>query len=188
MRKLVIFLAFFVLLSCSARKYSKEKNIGDSNQSSIIKGNLNKGKSDLKSDSAKMDFGIKIPATAADKTNLIIHLTFKNKSDKTMRLLDMFDPVEIFFGLRIYTKEGKSFVPFLGGFIDFPYGTKLNYIDIKPNRSFVKELNLSNILKANKIELEQTKYNLEMSYFNYKGEDCIKGRFKSNAIELNITK
>lgn len=156
--------------------------------SSKIRSSITGVKYDLKKDSANMDFIIQAPTAKFNRNNVIVNLAFNNKADKTIRLLNIFDPVEVFFSLRIYTKGGKLFVPLLGGFIDFPYGTKMPYIQIKPNQSFVKELNISAILKAHDIELEALKYDLEMSYFNYRGDDCIKGRFKSNTIELDIVK
>jgi len=152
----------------------------------VLDSRLNAVKHDLKKDSASMSFEIQTQTAKSSRNNVTVNLIFKNQSDKTVRLLDLFDPAEVFFGLRITVIGGKSFAPLLGGFIDFPHGMKLQYIEIKPNRSFVKELNISAILKAQNIVLERSRYKLEMSYFNYRGEDCIKGRFKSNAIELAI--
>jgi hypothetical protein len=149
--------------------------------------NLYSIKTGSTTDTPEMDFIIKCSNGKKMKNdNIIINMDFKNTSDKQARLLNVFDPLPVFFSINLLAQNGEEISPPGGGKISLD-ADSVNYIDLPPQASYDTVLNVSEALKKYDIILPAGTYKLNMSYHNQYGEDCFTGWFDSNQIEIDVT-
>ena len=117
-----------------------------------------------------------------NKNDLLIKVEFKNMTCDTLKLLDQFDPIGIFFSVTIIPENGQMIQVLRGGKADFPYNMLSKRIPIAPKKSYLKILDLNKILTNENITLAPGKYMLSMAYHNQYGDNCIQGWFESNKI------
>jgi len=121
-----------------------------------------------------------------NKTGIIIDLKFKNLSDKTLKLLNMFEPAGVFLTINITTQNDRIIQVLRASKADFPFSQSFEYIDIPKGRTYEKRINLGEILKDNSVHLPPGQYKLAMTYHNQYGKSSIKGWFKSNLLDLQV--
>jgi hypothetical protein len=126
-------------------------------------------------------------AVLEKKEHLLLKMEFKNTTKETLRLLKIFEPIPVFFSIEISNQNGEYFNPPGAGKASFTTGA-FEYINIPPNKTFIKELDVHQVLSEYNIMLETGKYKLKASYHNQYGENCIKGWFTSKEIEFVITR
>lgn len=118
--------------------------------------------------------------------NLSFKIYFKNLKSQPVKILDLFDPLPIFFEILITTNDGDNiFLPGAGK-LDFGPGIKFKYIEIPQGKSHVRILNISPFLKEYNKTLSPGKYKIKISYHNQYGSDCIKGWFVGNEVPITI--
>ena len=120
------------------------------------------------------------------RAEIIIDMKFKNLSDKTLKLLNMFEPAGVFLTINITAEDGRIIQVLRASKADFPLSQSFEYIDILKGRTYEKQLNLSSILKDNHIRLSAGKYKLAIAYHNQYGKPSIKGWFNSNLLDLIV--
>lgn len=188
MRNLILFpilIAFFA--SCSSgNQLTKKTSTQLPSIEQSIKSKPHTSRYDFLKDSSKMALVIKTKKVKHINNNIIVELEFKNLSDSTIKLLNMFDPLYAFFFVKFVSKDGQIIQPALGAFIDPPPGVILKYIEIPKGKSYVKMLYLSTLINHDKVILEPKMYSLKIDFINYLGKDCILGQFSSNAIDIEI--
>lgn len=138
------------------------------------------------SDSSKMTFSVKVNEEKKLSSNdITLTLEFKNVSSSSIKILDVFVPMPVFFSIKIVKNDGSVITPPGGGKIAFSKDS-LPLIEILSNRSYIKQFNLGGVLKSYGIVLPEGMYKLNMSYHNQYGKDCIKGWFNSNEISFKV--
>lgn len=119
---------------------------------------------------------------------VIVELKFTNNTKDKVRLLDKFENPLIFITATLKNKKtGTFFYALRGGKAAFHSSEVFNYINISPRKNYKKELNLSSMSKTQGFTFTPGTYTLKMSYMNQYGEDCLRGRYYSNEIDITIT-
>lgn len=124
--------------------------------------------------------------TAININSFKISMQFKNKGTTQKRILNIFDPIPIFFSIDIVNSKGIPIELPGAGKIDFGKSQTYQYLIVNPGDAYILSLDLSPFLKANNVVLEKGKYRLKITYHNQYGENCIKGNLSSNEIEFSI--
>jgi len=118
--------------------------------------------------------------------HLSFKVHFKNLKYEPVKLLDLFDPLPIFFEILITKNDGDNiFLPGAGK-LDFGPGNTFKYIELTQGKSYIKTLNVSQFLKENNKILSPGKYKIKISYHNQYGSNCIKGWFEGNEIPITV--
>lgn len=134
---------------------------------------------------SKMKFEIQSKSGTHTPDEVSVQALFRNDCTDTIRLLNQFDPAPVFFSIQI-SKEDGSVIPLPGaGKIAFDNST-LTYIKIPPGEVFVRELDLSELLKQHEQKFEKGKYSVKIDYHNQYGENCVQGWYNSNQIEIKV--
>lgn len=116
------------------------------------------------------------------KRDAPLKVTFQNVSNKPIRILDMFEPVPVFFSFQVTQADGVPIVNVPGAGNMDPFGS-LNYITLKPNEKFTTTVRLDQVLPE---VFQPGDYKLSVIYKNQYGENCFTGRLTSNPIKLKI--
>jgi hypothetical protein len=107
---------------------------------------------------------------------------FTNVSDHSVRLLDLFDPLPVFFTTTL-APIGDGEIDVAGmGKID-PLDGSFHYVDLASRASFEVELDLAPWIRA---PVAPVPHSLTMRYHNAYGADCFHGPLDSAAITVRI--
>jgi hypothetical protein len=137
--------------------------------------------------SSKMIFKILKPEEAPVKNDHVsIKLQFQNISNEPIKIVDLFDQLNINFSLEI-TFAHKT-TAYLGpGLASFPSFYTFKYFSVSPRKYYETSINVSSILKKEDVILAPGIYEFKMRYINNIGKDCIIGSFESNTIQITVT-
>jgi hypothetical protein len=112
-----------------------------------------------------------------------MRVTFKNTGDSELRILDVFEPIPVFFQFSISKQDGTPITVPGGGKIDPPAGAE-RYIAIAPGGRYTREIDIAGLLP--KSEWVTGDYYLWVTYRNAYGQGCFRGTAESNAITATI--
>jgi hypothetical protein len=113
---------------------------------------------------------------------LSFRVTFSNRSQHSINLLDRFEPLPVFFSFAIVRADGTP-VPVSGaGKID-PGPLGLGCISLRPGETYATDLELAPWLRA---PLPPARYDVAVTYHNQYGEECFTGVVTSNTISVFV--
>jgi hypothetical protein len=132
-------------------------------------------------------FTIKIGRQETELDKIVIDLSFKNITDSTVRILNLFEPIRMFLSANLITEKGE-YIDLIGGGgkIDFGPEIVFTYGSIRSGGVFVKKMKLYEMLEGRNLTLPAGKYKLSMAYHNQYGKNCITGWFDSNTIDVVV--
>ncbi len=116
-----------------------------------------------------------------------IDVVFRNVGDKPVRLLGIFDDLaaqRIIFHLKMTDSKGTPIETLGGGKISLSQDS-IKYFTLGKDETYTVRLNLKDFLLEN-YSLKSGSYDVTVIYFNQYGEDCFKGRLKSNPEKLTV--
>jgi len=125
---------------------------------------------------------LQAPPVADPARRFAVTARFTNTSGHRVRLLDLFDPLPVFF-ITDLAPLGDGEVDVAGmGKIDVAEGS-LHYVDLPSGASFEVELDLAPWIRAPVVPVP---HRLSMRYHNAYGTDCFHGSLDSTAITVSI--
>ena len=112
-----------------------------------------------------------------------MRVTFKNTGSAELRILDVFEPTQVFFQFSVTRPDGTPITIPGGGKIDPPAGVE-QFIAIAPGAAHTREVDMANLLPAG--EWVSGEYIVWVNYRNQYGQGCFRGTAESNAITVTI--
>ena len=113
---------------------------------------------------------------------LSFRVIFANRSQRTINLLDRFEPLPVFFSFAVVRADGTP-VPVSGaGKID-PGPEGFGCIDLRPGETYAADLDLAPWLRA---PLPPARYDVTVTYHNQYGAECFAGTLTSNTVSLDV--
>lgn len=178
MKKLLIFVSVVVVVFTSGFvKYDPANN-------ALL------NRASLSADTAKLLFTVKAVGnnTVINSDSILIVLEFKNISNQSIKLPDIFGSLKEHIYLSVTTDIDREITPIKLAIADYSNISPTKYITIAPKRSYKQTVNLSSILALKKIVLKSGSYQIDGTYINNTGKDCVEGVFDSKLLSLNIIK
>jgi len=130
-----------------------------------------------------------VPGVRYSRDAMPIKVTFSNTSDKSVRILDVFQQREalpVFFRFEIKSANG-TYVPIPGGGkIDLPKNYQ-RYAELAKGQKYRLTVNLSEYIKP-EMRLKKGPYTVTLTYSNQYGDRCFQGQLTSNSIQMNLEK
>jgi len=123
------------------------------------------------------------PAAPEPARRFLVTARFVNTSQRPLRLLDLFEPLPVFFTARLVAPGGGEVDIAGAGKLD-PLQGSLRYAELAPGAILEAALDLAPWLRAS--SLPGGTYRLSLQYHNAYGEDCFKGLVDSAAIEVRV--
>ncbi|HIH11439.1 TPA: hypothetical protein HA241_04575 [Candidatus Woesearchaeota archaeon] len=115
------------------------------------------------------------------KENVSLTVRFNNLG-KEIKILNLFEPIPVFFSFHIKREDGTPIIVPLGGKIDL-INDQINCITLEgPGDQYYADLNLNEILPEG---LDVGTYNVSVEYHNQYG-DCFKGVLVSDIITIKV--
>jgi hypothetical protein len=105
-----------------------------------------------------------------------------NRSDASVRMLDVFEPTPVFFSFAIVRADGTPVIVAGGGKIDFGPG-QLHYRELKKGDVHTVAVDLAAVVHP---RLRPGSYTVSATYHNQYGEECFRGVVSSNSIAIRI--
>jgi hypothetical protein len=141
------------------------------------------GKVDTENNSIKLTLEAIPPVQLAGQSiTLLVH--FKNVTKTPVSLLKVFEPIPVFFSVKIIDRVSDSPIEVPGsGKIDF-FG-KPDVEIIQPNQEYVVKIDLGQLLGAKK-NLKRGLYDITVTYHNQYGEEVMKDKVSSNVIQIRL--
>lgn len=122
------------------------------------------------------------------KEDVPLEIVFHNKSEKPIRLLNIFDQpdlVKIFFSLDL-TDNNETPIDTLGGGKVSLSKDSIKYIELQKGETHSVKINLKEFLPPN-VSFKPETYKVSVKYRNQYGENCFKGTLESNSVDLHLT-
>jgi hypothetical protein len=123
-----------------------------------------------------------IPDEAFTAHRLPLRIVFVNGGAEPVRILDCFEPLQVFFSFHIARADGTPLSTAGGGKIDFgpePSG----YVELRQGESHSIEVDIAGLLTE---ALGPGDYSISTTYHNQYGEGCFRGTLESNPISINV--
>jgi len=122
-------------------------------------------------------------ASALSTARAPMRVTFKNTGSAELRILDVFEPTQVFFQFSVSRTDGTPIAIPGGGKIDPPSGVE-PFIAIAPGATHTREVDMASLLPAG--EWVSGEYIVWVNYRNQYGHGCFLGTAESNAITVTI--
>lgn len=123
-----------------------------------------------------------IPGERFTAHRLPLRIVFVNGAAEPVRILDRFEPLQVFFSFHIARADGTPLSTAGGGKIDFgpePPG----YVELRPGESHSIDVDIAGLLSE---ALTPGDYSSSATYHNQYGEHCFHGTLESNPITINV--
>jgi hypothetical protein len=137
----------------------------------------------MSSDSG-LTFAIEAPGTAR-WDRFPVRAVFTNRGAAPVRLLNLFQPLPIFFSFDLSGPDGTPVILPAGGKVDIPAGED-RYLDLAPGADFDLEIDLAPLAPPD-ARNGSGRYQLSAEYHNQYGRDCFQGRLRSPAVEVDLS-
>lgn len=120
--------------------------------------------------------------TRYDSDTVPVRVTFENRDDDPVSVLDAFEPLPVFFSFRLVNPDGTPVSLPGAGKVDFGPQTP-GRVELAPGETLSRTVDLASLLTE---PLPPGRYSVSTTYHNQYGEDCFTGRLDSNTIEIDI--
>jgi hypothetical protein len=124
-----------------------------------------------------------LPGTRPTPTALPLRLAFANTSGATVRILDCFEPPQVFFSVRIVRCDGTPVIAGGAGKIDFGPGEP-SYVELAPGQTHAVDLDAARMTAE---PVAAGHYAISVTYHNQYGRDCFRGTLDSNEIDVEVS-
>lgn len=131
--------------------------------------------------SADLQVAIESDSSTWSVNSAPVSVTFRNSGPNSFELLDLFDPIPVFFGFQIVRSDGTPLqVPGAGKIHLGP----ADVIVLGAGETHTVELDIGSLLAD--AEIKSDSYTVSVTYQNQYGEGCFHGRVESNEVVVTI--
>jgi hypothetical protein len=123
-----------------------------------------------------------IPGEALTAHRLPLRIVFVNDATEPVRILDRFEPLQVFFSFQIVRADGTPLSTAGGGKVDFG-PEPLGYVELRPGESHSIDVDTAGLLSE---ALAPGDYSISATYHNQYGERCFRGALESDPITISV--
>lgn len=127
---------------------------------------------------------VPVKDAAPTPTSIPVDAMFINTGDDVVNILHRFEPIPVFFGIKIVRQDGTPIPTSRGGKIDLPE-TETDTHPLLPGESHTVRLDVRTVI-PDSVVLEPGEYRVMITYHNQYGSDCFTGRVRSSPISLRL--
>lgn len=127
---------------------------------------------------------VPVEDAAPTPTSIPVDATLINTGDNVVNILHRFEPIPVFFAIKIVQADGTPVPTSRGGKIDLPE-TEIDTRPLLPGESHTVRLDVGRVIPDG-VVLEPGEYQIMITYHNQYGSNCFTGRVASSPISLRL--